>query len=163
MPPSIRRAVAADAAALTDLINRAFRVEEFFVYGDRITLPEVEAFLERGEFLAIDAEQGLVGCVYLEIRSERAYFGLLSIDPARQRAGIGRRLIEAAEARARERGCAYMDLQIVNLREELPEFYERLGYRVTGEAPFPEHVPTKLPCHFVKMSKLLVESLRDKG
>jgi len=72
-------------------------------------------------------------------------------------------LIEAAEARARERGCAYMDLQIVNLREELPEFYERLGYRVTGEAPFPEHVPTKLPCHFVKMSKLLVESLRDKG
>jgi hypothetical protein len=48
-----------------------------------------------------------------------------------------------------------MDLQIVNLREELPAFYRKLGYEETGTAPFPTDVVTKLPCQFVKMSKVL--------
>jgi hypothetical protein len=49
-----------------------------------------------------------------------------------------------------------MDLRIVNLREELPPFYRRLGYVETGTAPFPEEIKSKLPCHFVLMSKPLV-------
>jgi len=46
-----------------------------------------------------------------------------------------------------------MDLQIVNVRAELPGFYRRLGYVENGTAPFPQGVPVKLPCHSVKMSK----------
>lgn len=49
-----------------------------------------------------------------------------------------------------------MDLRIVNLREELPPFYRRLGYVETGTAPFQEEIKSKLPCHFVLMSKPLV-------
>jgi ribosomal protein S18 acetylase RimI-like enzyme len=153
----VRIAERADAQALTDLINRAFRkAESFFIDHDRISPSEVEAFLEKGDFLVVDEAEGLCGCVYLEIRADRAYFGLLSIDPARQRAGIGSRLIDAAEAGARQRGCSHMDLQIVNLREELPAFYRRLGYVETSTAPFPANVPTRFPCHFILMSKALV-------
>ena len=36
-------------------------------------------------------------------------------------------LIDAVEARARELGCRVMDIHIVNLREELPAYYRRLG------------------------------------
>jgi len=76
------------------------------------------------------------------------------VEPSRQRTGVGSRLMAAAEERCRAGGCAFLDLQIVNLREELPEFYRRRGYSQTGTAPFPD-VPTRLPCHFVKMSKRL--------
>ena len=93
--------------------------------------------------------------MYLERRGGRAYLGLLSVDPHRQRTGLGRTLVAAAEDRARALGCAHMDLQIVNLRAELPAFYAGLGYSETGTSPFPAEVETRLPCHFVVMSKKL--------
>jgi GNAT superfamily N-acetyltransferase len=151
----LRTAGHADAPALTGLINQAFQVERFFIDTDRINLQQVEALLGTGEFLVLEDEGGLAGCVYVERRGGRGYFGLLSIDPARQRSGLGRRLIAAAEDRGRGQGCLYMDLQIVNLRAELPAFYRKLGYAETGTAPFPADVPTRAPCHFVRMSKAL--------
>jgi ribosomal protein S18 acetylase RimI-like enzyme len=152
----LRSATPADIPAVTDLINRAFfKAEHFFIDGDRTTASEVEAFLKKGEFLALEDNDSLAGVVYLEVRGDRAYFGLLSIDPARQGQGLGSKLIAAAEVRATGRGCAFMDLQIINLRAELPPFYHKLGYKETGTAPFPENVPTRLPCHFVRMSKPL--------
>jgi len=144
-----------EAEGIVDLINAAFRIEEFFVDGDRINLDQVHSLFPKGEFLVADGDGGLAGCVYVEQRGERAYFGLLSIDPARQRSGLGSRLVAAAEQWAREKGCQFMDLRIVNLREELPGFYRRMGYLEDGTDPFPADAPTKLPCHFVNMSKAL--------
>ncbi len=139
------------------VINLAFRAaESFFVEGDRITLEILQSMLDKGNFLLAEAAAGLVGCVYVELQGERAYFGLLAVDPARQHRGLGRRLIDEAENHARADGCHAMDLRIVNLREELPPFYRRLGYVETGTAPFPEGIKSKLPCHFVVMSKPLV-------
>ncbi len=43
----------------------------------------------------------------------------------------------------------------MNLREELPAYYTKLGYAETGASPFPAEVQTKLPCHFIEMSKIL--------
>jgi len=96
-----------------------------------------------------------VGCVYVEVRGDRGYVGLLSIDPARQRSGLGSRLMAAAEDHARKAGCHAMDLRVVNLRRELPGFYRRLGYAETGTEPFPPDAKPKLPCHLVTMSKHL--------
>jgi GNAT superfamily N-acetyltransferase len=80
------------------------------------------------------------------------------VDPARQKGGVGRALITAAEAWARERGCGFMDLRIVNLRAELPAFYRKLGYLEAGVEEFTPGAPTKIPCHFVKMQKALVSA-----
>lgn len=151
----IRRATDADAEKLTQLINRAFLVERFFLDGDRLDLPQVVERLKTGVFLIEDISGEMAACVYVELRGERAYFGLLSVEPARQGAGLGRRLIVAAEDFARAAGCGAMDILVVNLREELPPFYRKLGYVETGRSPFPEHVSTKLPCHFIEMRKAL--------
>jgi GNAT superfamily N-acetyltransferase len=152
----IRVAAPADAAKITDVINAAFRIaEEFFVDGSRIGRAEVEQLLAKGTFLLAEVDGKLHGCVYVELRGERSYLGLLSVDPACQKSGLGSVLMHEAENYCRERGSRSMDILIVNLRQELPAFYKRRGYVENGTTPFPENVPTKVPCHFINMSKPL--------
>lgn len=152
----IRLAAPADAENITALINAAFYPSEgFFVEGPRTNKADVEQHLSKGAFLLAEAGENLSGCVYVELRGERSYLGLLSVDPALQRSGLGSFLMDAAENYCRERGSRFMDIYIVNLRTELFPFYERRGYVATGTTPFVEDVETKLPCHFINMSKRL--------
>ena len=152
----VRTAVPQDAPALSGLINDAFKVEAFFKIGDRTSAAEVIGLMQRGQFLVIEAPSGAIaGCVYLTFQHRRAYFGMLSIDPSRQGEGLGRRLIDAVEARSRERGCSHVDIHIVNLRTELPGFYRRLGYVEIGTLPFPDTDRATRPCHFIVMTKHL--------
>jgi GNAT superfamily N-acetyltransferase len=147
----IRRAGHNDAPGLVIIINQAFRVERFFIENDRIDLDQVLELLGKGEFLIADG----AGCVYIEPRGDRCYLGLLSVRPAMQGTGLGRRLMTAAEDRARELRCQFIDIRVVNLRVELPPFYRRMGYVETGTSEFPAGVETLLPCHFLDMSKSL--------
>ena len=48
-----------------------------------------------------------------------------------------------------------MDITVVNLRTELPPFYRRFGYEISGEMPPPERLRSRIPCHLIKMSKTL--------
>jgi GNAT superfamily N-acetyltransferase len=153
----IRRANLSDVDAIVKLVNAAFRVERFFIDGDRTDAAHIAHRFQTGRFLVAEDESGqLAASVYIEIRGERGYFGLLAVDPARQRSGLGRLLVEAAEQECRDAGCHIMDLQIVNLRTELPPYYRRLGYAESGEMPFAAEATPKLPCHFVRMSKELL-------
>ena len=153
---TIRIAAPADAPRITDVINAAFHiVEGFFIDGPRIDQAEVEQLLEKGAFLLAENGDHLNGCVYVELRGERSYFGLLSVDPAYQQGGLGSLLMLEAEKYCRDRGSRFMDIYIVNLRTDLPPFYERRGYVENGTTPFPADVVTKIPCHFINMSKPL--------
>jgi ribosomal protein S18 acetylase RimI-like enzyme len=155
----LRLATLADAPALARIINDAFIVEAFFKIGNRTSTGEVVDLMNGGgEFLTVDdADGNLAGCVYLQCAGDRAYFGMLSIDPARQGRGLGRTLVESAEARARDRGCRFMDIHIVNLREELPAYYRRLGYTEQGTLPFSVPERASRPCHFIVMTKPLAD------
>jgi predicted N-acetyltransferase YhbS len=153
----IRLAVPADAVQITAVINAAFRIAEgFFIDGNRITLEEVEKLLAKGAFLLAENGDTLNGCVYVELRGERSYLGLLSVDPDCQQSGLGSLLMREAERYCRERGSQAMDILIVNLREDLPAFYGRRGYVHAGTTPFPPDIETKIPCHFINMSKSLL-------
>lgn len=156
--PKIRLAEVRDAESITAVINSAFRAaESFLVDRDRIDPESVQAFLQKGKFLVAEEAGSMVGCVYLELRGERAYLGLLSVTPERQKAGLGSLLMDAAEDYCAKAGCRFMDLRIVNVRRELPGFYHRRGYKETGKTEaFPAVITTKIPCHFVEMSKPLV-------
>jgi len=154
-PMPIRPAQPQDAENIARLVNMAFRSERFFTDEDRTSPEKVRALLQKGTFLLTREDGALVGCVYVELRGERGYFGLLAVDPERQRAGLGARLIAAAEDHCRASG-RFMDLTIVNLRKELPALYMRFGYTESGILPFPaDQLPTELPSHLIQMSKLL--------
>ena len=167
----VRIAQREDAEKITTVINSAFRrAEEFFVEGDRVDVAEVLNFLSSGKFLLAESEHTLLGCVYVEPRhldsnrssaesQDRAYLGLLAVDPAHQQSGLGSMLMDAAEDYCRALGLRFMDIKVVNLREELAGFYRKRGYVETGTSAFPAEVETKLPCHFIDMSKPLATDL----
>jgi GNAT superfamily N-acetyltransferase len=155
----IRRAREDEGPALVALINRAFVVERFFLDGERTDPAQIAERLRAGVFLVGDEPDGsgLAGAVYVEPRpGNRCYIGLLAVNPQRQKSGLGKRLMAAAEDFARQHGSLTTELTVVNLRTELFPFYESLGYRRIGEEPFPG--PSFRPCHLVVMAKALASS-----
>jgi GNAT superfamily N-acetyltransferase len=154
----IRTADGRDANRIARLVNAAFQVEAFFKIGDRTSERDIHDLLKTGAFLVVDGDaddEALAACVYCSIEGTRAYFGMLSVDPARQGTGLGRALIAAAESRARAAGCDRMEIHVVNLREELPPLYRRFGYVESGTLPFSDTERASMPCYFIVMQKTL--------
>jgi GNAT superfamily N-acetyltransferase len=156
MALQLRSAQAEDTDRLVEVINAAFRqAESYIIDRDRVDLELIQSLLAKGEFLIAEDGAALAGCVYLELRGERAYLGLLSVAPERQKSGVGSLLMHQAEWRCAKAGCRFIDLKIIDLREDNHTFYKRRGYVETGIEPFRTDLKTKLPCHFVNMSKPL--------
>lgn len=156
-PP--RAATVADVPALVRLVNAAYRVEAFFVRDDRTSEADIVSRLttEGCGFLVVDDPgDALAAAVFVRVQSERGYFGMLSVDPARQQQGLGRLLVRAAEEHCRAAGCRVMEIDVVNIRPELPPYYAALGYVATATAPFPNPARLKREAHLVIMSKSLM-------
>jgi N-acetylglutamate synthase-like GNAT family acetyltransferase len=153
---SMRTAKESDADAIARLVNTAFLVEQFFIERDRTNPETVRNLQKKGKFLLAEDAQNLVGCIYMEWRGERGYFGMLSIDPPRQGMGVGHQLVNAVEKYFREAGCKFSDMKIVNVRTELHTLYQRWGYADTGTGIYDDPTPTKIPVHFITMSKPLL-------
>lgn len=152
---SVRRATAADAASLAELVNDAYRVEKFFVDGDRTDAAEVIAMMSEGAFLVLEEAHGLAAAVYLERTDAAIYFGMLSVRSDLRGLGLGTRLVRIAEAMGEAMGARECTLKIVNLREELGRWYKSLGYRDAGTSPYVAHRPVKQACYFIEMYKPL--------
>ncbi len=153
----IRSGIPSDAPAVASLISLAYRVEDFFKTGDRTDEADVRARMAKGAFLLLEDDAGaLAGCVYVDVRGETGYFGMLSVDPSRQGQGLGARLIAAAEDHCRTAGCRVMEIEVVHLRTELPPFYRRFGYVQSGTRPFFDQEHARLPCHLLVMTKSIL-------
>ena len=99
------------------------------------------------------------GCVYLQVKTNELYLGMLTVAPAQQGAGIGKLLMAAAETHARQSGCAKIRMRVLSTRHELIAWYLRHGYRLSGETePYAfDHkfgVPTQ-PLEFVILEKAI--------
>lgn len=146
-PVVIREASSVDVAAIVAVVNRAFMIEQFFVEGTRTSAEDVTDRLTRGSYLVAEGDDGVVGAVFVEAHDGTGHFGMLAVDPTAQGTGLGRLLVHAAEEWCRASGCEAVEIQVVDVRTELPPFYERLGYAYTGAAhPFPDTERAKVPC-----------------
>ena len=146
-------AVEADYPAIIDLVNLAFRgtdpsaswnTEIVFIEGQRLNeslLREDLAAKPKAHLLTYrdDPDGPLLGTVLLDPKKDGIwYLGLLTVRPDQQKRKLGRTLLAAAEAYAKERGAHRISMTVVNVRDTLIAWYERRGYRLTEETkPFP--------------------------
>lgn len=72
-----------------------------------------------------------LGFVHFELTDGTLYVDMLAVHPASRNQGIGRRLIAAAEATGRSRGCTMARLFVDESNPRARRLYERLGYRIT--------------------------------
>lgn len=142
----------ADLDAIAALVNSAYRgdssragwtTEADYLEGQRTDaerLREQLAATPGALMLALRDDDGaLLGSVWLEPRGTDVwYLGMFTIRPDLQARGLGRLLLGESERFARSRGARRMRISVIQLRAPLIEWYERRGFRATGEAvPFP--------------------------
>ena len=98
----------------------------------------------------------LVGSVYVRAAVPRGYFGMLAVHPDHEGHGLGRSLIDAAEARCSAAACDLMEMSVVSVMEHLVAWCRRLGYEAYGTEPYiePER-ELKMPVHFILMARPL--------
>ncbi len=166
---SISLAGLADIPALSLLVNSAYRGESAkkgwtseadLLDGTRTDPAALKLLLERPGSLILVARAGngqVNGCVHLEQQADSWYLGMLTVNPDLQGSGIGRQLLQAAEAYVKKEQGTSISMTVISVRHELIAWYEKYGYGKTGETkPFPDN-PTfgipKQPLEFVVMKK----------
>lgn len=154
-----RYATQKDIPNLVRIINIAYRVEDFFVDGDRTNVDDVKSRMETPDacFIVIDSPgtSSLAAVVWVDVHENRGHFAVLSVDPAFQGKGLARVLIDAVEAHCRKAGCEWLDIEVVNLRHELPPFYAKFGFEPNGTAVFTDIGKLKRDAHLNLMTKSL--------
>ena len=129
------------------LVNRSYRgsssklgwtTEADLLTGLRIDQVGIQSLLNQGIILiACQADNKVVGTVYVECRKNEGYIGLLAVEPTIQASGLGKRLLSEAERWIVNHGLDRAIMTVVGLRKELIAFYNRRGYYANGrEFPF---------------------------
>jgi N-acetylglutamate synthase-like GNAT family acetyltransferase len=101
-----------------------------------------------------DDQGQIIGCVYLELKEQRLYMGMLTVSPTLQANGIGRRLLYEAETVAKQLNCGAIFITVITTRCELIKWYERRGYRTTGKIiPFPTDTKFGVPNQLIELEE----------
>lgn len=147
---SYRSATGDDVPALVTLVTSAYRgevskqgwtTEADILDGERIDPEVLRRDIARPHSRVIVAERDgrLLACAHVAEEDGAGYFGMFSVNPELQGAGIGKLLLAEAERTARDEWrLPTMRMTVIDVRDELIAFYERRGYRRTGiTKPFP--------------------------
>lgn len=168
-------ATVSDAEEISSLVNAAYRGEggragwthETALVGGLRTTPgvlrEMIAAGQQTILLARAPGTGrLAGCVCIEpLHGVTWLLSMLAVDPQQQTSGLGRKLMSEAESYLRAHGAAIVQITVIQLRESLIAWYERRGYRRTGETesfPYGDDsvgVPLRTDLYFVVLEKRL--------
>ena len=140
-----RVAVADDADDIVALANSSYRgesgkrgwtTESDLLEGTRTDKEEVVKLIttDGSEIILCTDNDSIVGSVHVLEQGTECYLGMLMVSPELQRAGVGSKLIEAAEKHARDVwGSKTMTMSVISIRNELIAYYERRGYHRTGK------------------------------
>jgi N-acetylglutamate synthase-like GNAT family acetyltransferase len=167
----IRFAQLSDLSALEQLVNSAYRgessrkgwtTEADLLDGIRThqqQLTEQITAVDSVMLVITDTNDYIIACVYLQDKKPLLYLGMLTVQPNLQSAGTGKKLLAASEAYAQWLGRSGIQMTVISVRHELIAWYQRRGYRLTGEKmPFPDHLALGIPkqsLEFLVLEKIL--------
>jgi GNAT superfamily N-acetyltransferase len=141
---------------LTALINAVYETAESGLWRDgatRTTVSEVAELIRAGEIVVATRHGDIVGSVRVhDVGDDASEFGLLVAAPDQRGVGIGRALLDFAEARSRDRGLRAMQLELLvprgwrhHSKEFLKALYGRRAYRIRRLARFEDAYPHLAP------------------
>jgi ribosomal protein S18 acetylase RimI-like enzyme len=141
----------ADSEQLLGLVNSSYRgessrrgwtTEADLIAGEvRIDADALQQVLITPGSIVLGYRQAetIVGCVNLQHKGDYLYLGMFSVSPEHQNAGIGKKLLQAAERVALQWDLKAIQMSVISVRDELIAWYMRNGYADTGERiPFQE-------------------------
>ena len=150
MKLTFRRATAIDIPMLVELVTSAYRgdasragwtTEADLLDGARIDAERLAADIERPRSVILLGEAGdeTLACAHVAAEDGAGYFGMFSVRPSLQGQGIGKAMLDEAERIARDELVqGAMRMTVIDVRDELIDYYARRGYRRTGvHKPFP--------------------------
>ena len=130
----IRRAQTEDGKAVEDIVQAAYAM-----YVERIGKPPGPMLDDYGALIAQDAvgvledaDGAIAAIIVLLPKPDHLLLDNIAVRPDRQGQGLGRRLIEFAEAEARQLGYRELRLYTHEKMTENIALYRRLGFEETG-------------------------------
>ena len=171
MSIEILPARAEDATELNILVNSAYRgdssrqgwtTEADLLDGTRTDAAVIEDIINTPGYTVLKyvEDDEILGCVELHNENGKLYLGMLTVRPNLQGKGLGKELLKAAEAEAKNQKCTSIFMTVISVRQELIDWYVRHGYAHTGERkPFsftdPRFGQPKKQLEFVVLEKML--------
>ena len=131
--PRIRVATGADAPAITQIVEQAYRH-----YIPRIGKPpgpmldDYAARVSEGVVWVIEEGGAIAGIIVLLPRPDHLLLDNIAVAPARQGSGLGLRLLAFAEVEAARRGYREIRLYTHQPMTENQRLYAAIGYQETG-------------------------------
>ena len=144
-----------DIDEINQLVNLSYRGTEGWtretemVAGERSTPDEVSTYLSDPDahLLVVKENNKIIACICVEQKKQDAYIGYFAVSPSYQGQGLGKQVLSKAEQyAANQLGLKTLRMVVISQRKELISFYERRGYRRTGEvAAYPVHLDVGIP------------------
>lgn len=133
-----------------ELINHAFNYQDEAKGDVRITTDKLLEKMRTSEFYVIkDRSQNIVGCVYIDKTETALHFGLLAVADKLRGKGLAGRIIYSIENYALSLHKTELELDYMNLSPWLKKYYEKYGFKETGEI---EDIGW---CQLIRMTKAL--------
>ncbi len=144
-----------DAESISMLINQAYRGKEGWtreteiVQGERSSINDIEELIKnpKSHLFVVIVNRSVAACICVEEKDNQAYVGTFAVNPALQNQGIGKQVLTLAENYAvNQLGAIKLIMVVISQRKELISFYERRGYKKTGEiSEYPVHLNVGIP------------------
>ena len=168
-----RRAQLSDVTRIVALVESAYRgetsqrgwtTEADLLDGQRTDTEEVSGLLlaTLSQIILAFDDDVLVASAHIQMHDDGCHFGMFAVVPTLQGGGVGKALLAEGERRAAlDFAATEMRMWVIWMRESLIAFYQRRGYRLTGEREeFPYEdanfgLPKRDDLYFVVLSKSL--------
>lgn len=134
------------------ILIHAYAMTEVEIWGENYERISFENFMnicQEGFIYVAKIDSEIVGSISIQaIKNKNYTFGLLASDFTRKGQGIGKELINKAEALAKENGAQQMQIEVLTPDNVMPEFkkilieyYQKMGYKITETIPFVDLKP----------------------
>jgi N-acetylglutamate synthase-like GNAT family acetyltransferase len=155
-PLLIRSARPEEAEAIVALLQRAFGQYRGKLRPESGALQEtpetIRAVMKAGTILLAERNGRILGCVSVRRKDDCAYAGRLAVEPMQQGIGVGRALLTAAEALARQMGTDRLRVDVRLKLRDNRAFFRALGFVEGAERCHPGFSkPT-----YVELEKILI-------